>query len=622
MTKVVQIKTNFTSGKISPDLKGRVDLRAYDNGAQELKNLFISPTGGVQRRAGLLYLDTFPSYGRMIPYEYDVNTSYLIVMTHVQMHVYLDGVLQGSMASPWTSAHLDQLNFTQGPDALYITHPDVAPKKVVRSSLGAWSISDWIWAKDVTGNIQYQPYYKYAAADVTLFSSGTSGTVTITASSGVFTSSHVGVRLRIRSTECTIATYVNPTTVTASVHGTLAANPATTDWAEGAFSSYRGYPVSVVFHQDRLVIGGSRSLLNRLWFSKTGDHFNFNLGTGLDDESIDFGIVSDQVNAIRGMISSRHLQVFTSGAEWMVTGDPLSPTNIQMKRQTRIGSATDQTIAPVDVDGATLFIARNKKEIREFLYTDVEQAYQSTDLTLLSRDIIVGTTGQCYDKNRRLLFVIRADGKCASLTMYRAEGVAAWTEHDTNGQFKSMMNIGDDIYVQVFRNGAYHLEQFMDDLYLDSAAEYEFGSPASLLTGLDHLNGMTVRVIRDGLYQSDHVVSGGSVTLPGPATHVIAGLLYTHDIVPMPPNTSVFLSNGRRMRLVRLSFKLEDTAHIEVDAGHGMRTMSLPDVPYTGDISLSSYGWKGTFDDGLWRISSSDPSSFKLLSIISEIKVN
>src|SRR3546814_14653886 len=53
-------------------------------------------------------------------------------------------------------------------------------------------------------------------------------------------------------------------TATAEVKQTLAGTAATKDWVEQAFSTVRGWPVSVVFHQDRLVIGGSRDLPNRL----------------------------------------------------------------------------------------------------------------------------------------------------------------------------------------------------------------------------------------------------------------------------------------------------------------------------------------------------------------------
>ena len=53
MTRVNLLKTNFTAGEISPLLFGRGDLRAYDNGAAQLRNVFIHPTGGVYRRPGL-----------------------------------------------------------------------------------------------------------------------------------------------------------------------------------------------------------------------------------------------------------------------------------------------------------------------------------------------------------------------------------------------------------------------------------------------------------------------------------------------------------------------------------------------------------------------------------------
>ena len=61
MTNLFTTKTNFTSGELSSDLLGRVDLKSYDNGAMSLKNVFIEPTGGVYRRPGLKYIDDLGS---------------------------------------------------------------------------------------------------------------------------------------------------------------------------------------------------------------------------------------------------------------------------------------------------------------------------------------------------------------------------------------------------------------------------------------------------------------------------------------------------------------------------------------------------------------------------------
>ena len=55
MPVLYDVKTTFTAGQVSRELLGRADLRAYANGALTLKNVFIQPTGGVTRRAGLRY---------------------------------------------------------------------------------------------------------------------------------------------------------------------------------------------------------------------------------------------------------------------------------------------------------------------------------------------------------------------------------------------------------------------------------------------------------------------------------------------------------------------------------------------------------------------------------------
>lgn len=70
MTRIREIKTTFTAGEVSRELLGRGDLRAYENGALALRNVFIQPTGGVTRRAGLAYIDTAAGNGRLIAFEF------------------------------------------------------------------------------------------------------------------------------------------------------------------------------------------------------------------------------------------------------------------------------------------------------------------------------------------------------------------------------------------------------------------------------------------------------------------------------------------------------------------------------------------------------------------------
>lgn len=631
MTRIRQVKTNFTAGEVSPELLGRGDLRAYDNGALALRNLFIFPTGGVTRRAGLAYVDTAAGNGRLIAFEFNSQQTYLLALTDEQIDIYLNGSKIQTLTAPWPESDIPQVTWTQSADTLLMVHPDYPPKKLTRGSGGTFTLTDWIFYSE-NGRSE-QPYFKFADSAVTLTPSGTTGSMTLTASAAVFDSDHVGTRLRVQDKEVVIDTYNSATVVTVTTIEDLPNTDATIDWVEQAFSEVRGYPSSVAFHQDRLVIGGSRDMPNRLWFSKSGDLFNFDLGEGLDDEAIEFAILSDQVNAIRGIFSGRHLQVFTSGAEWMVTGDPLTPTNVQINRQTRVGSVIDRYIPPVIVDGATLFVARNKQEIREFLYTDLEQAYQATDLALLSRHIIEKPIDQDFDALRRLLFIVREDGKFATLTVYRAEQVAAWTLHETLGTVKSVSVVGDVVYLLVERDGNFLIEYFDDTLNLDSALTGEAETPTVTWSGLDHLEGQTVSIIADGVVQDNAEVTTGSITLAQPASAVEIGLPFTHIIEPLPPTVSGEGGFGLKTRLVEAIFRLKDTQALKLDVGRGSKDITLKEIGDTpvldappptisGDIRVRALGWQQSGENPLWRIEQSVPYPFTLLSVTAELKIN
>lgn len=630
MTRIRDIKTTFTAGEVSRDLLGRGDLRAYDNGALALRNVYINPTGGVKRRFGMGYIDAAAGEGKLIAFEFNTQQTALVVITDGQIDIYSGGVLEQTIPAPYTLAQIKQVAWTQSADTLLLTHPDVHPKKLVRSIGGVWSLSDWGFFTD--NNITHQPYYKFADAEVTLTPSGTSGSITLTASEGVFTANHEGVRMRVKGKEVEVTDFDSPTVITVTTIEDLPDTDPTIDWFEAAFSPARGYPVTAAFHQDRLVIGGSRDLPNRLWFSKSGDLFNFDLGEGLDDEAIEFSILSDQVNAIRGIFSSRHLQVFTSGAEWMITGDPLTPTAVQIRRQTRTGSRIDRYIPPVNVDGATLYAARSGNELYEFLYTDLEAAYTSTDLALLSRHVLGMPVDQDYDRNNRLLYVVRDDGKFATLTVYRSEQVSAWTLHETQGTVKSVAVVGDEVYMLVQRGASHFIELLDDTLYLDSALSGEVGSPAQVWSGLDHLEGETVSVLADGSLRDSEQVQGGSVTLNETASSVQIGLPYTHIVEPLPPNESGAVGAGRKIRLIEGTFRVRDTAALRLDVGRGATDISLKDfdagvldVPnpsVSGDIRVRSLGWQKSGVEPLWRIEQDAPLPFTLLSVTSEIKVN
>ena len=632
MSRIRQTKTTFTSGEISRRLLGRGDLASYENGALSLRNVFIHPTGGITRRSGLAYVDTVAGAGRLIDFEFNTQQTYLLVLTDLQIDVYQDGVKVTTLSTPWTLSHIQQIYWTQSADTLLICHPDVRPQKITRDGAGAWSINPWEFAIDDNG-VKHQPYFKFADDGVTMRPNGTTGAITITASADVFDPLHAGRRLHIGGKEVEVTSYASSTVVDANVIQDLNSTDATSDWEEETFSPLRGWPTTVCFHQDRLIIGGSRDLPNRLWMSKTGDIWNFDLGEGLDDESIEFSILSDQVNAIRAVFSGRDLQVFTSGAEWQVTGSPLTPESVQIERQTRIGSLTDRTVLPVDIEGATIFVARNGREIREFLYTDLEAAYQATDVSLLAQHLIDNPIDQAFDKRNRLLHFVLDNGDMATLTNYRVEKVSAWTKQKTDGQFLSVAVTGDDVYVLVHRNGQYMIEYFDDTIYSDSTLKGEAVTATTTWSGLDHLDGLTVTVKADDVVRPSVVVVNGTVVLNDPANVVEIGLAYTHIIEPLPPSNISGTGAGRATRLIEAIYRVEDTSALRLDMGRGLDDVPLRDFddgqildapidPVSRDITVKSFGWSKDLTKSLWRIEQDIPLPFTLLSVTTELKVN
>lgn len=623
-------KTSFTAGELDLDLAGRGDLSLYGNGAKALRNVVVAPTGGVRRRPGLRHVAGARGPGRLIAFEFNTEQTYLLALSAGRLDVYADGERIADLSAPWSTAQIAQIGWTQNADTLLVVHPDVPPRKITRTAAG-WTMEEWSFYMDDSGVLQV-PSHKFAADAVTLTPGGTSGTITLTASASVFQAGHVGLRFRIGGKQVLITSVSSPTQATAEIKQSLASTSATKDWEEQTFSALRGWPASVCFHQGRLVIGGSRDLPNRLWLSKSGDLFNFDLGTGLDDEAIEFALLADQVDSIRAVFPGRHLQVFTSGAEWMVVGAPVTPEKIQLSRQTRIGSPADRTVPPRDVDGATHFVSRNGRELREFLFTDVDQVYQANDLAMVARHVLNAPVDQDYDSGRRLFHVVMGDGTLGTLTVYRGEKVTAWSVYETEGAFRSVAVTDGETHVLVERDGTFTIERFDDSLYLDAALSGERTTSSGVWSGLEHLEGREVTVLMDGSAIARATVSGGSITLPRPAAAIVAGLPYTHRIEPLPPQAggSQPMAAGTAVRLVQACFRVLDTQALHIDTGRGPVAVpfrrrgadrfSTRPTAFSGDVKVRAIGWTRDVMQPLWRIEQNHPLPCTVISVSTEIK--
>ena len=636
MTSIFTAKTNFTAGELSHDLLGRVDLKAYENGAMELKNVFIEPTGGIKRRPGLKYIDTLTGSGKLICLQYSANEPYLIILGHQSLSIYKDDMLITSLSSPYSAQQLNQVRWCQYEDKLLLTHPDMCPKKLEKKN-DEWVLTDFVFMTE--NKCILQPYHKFCAPEITIKSSAVSGSVNLTTSADFFENRHIGEQLKIGDGYVQITAVTSATEAKAEVKKKLvtdaensAALEPTRSFSEPAFNDTFGWPVCVAFYQSRWVFGGSKKLPNTLWFSQSSDITNFELGDGYDAHAIEFTIMADGLNAICALYSGRHLQVFTTSSEWMVSGNPLTPTNIQLNRQTQVGSSSDKYVPPLGVDGATIFAAANGHEIREFLFSDIEQAYQATDLSLLASHLINNPMDSAYDKHNRQTYIVMQNGHIGVLCSFRSEDIQSWTELITNGQFLSVCIAGTSTYVIVFRNNTYYLERFEEKLNTDCAVIQQSDETISDFDVPPHLIGQTVKIMADDIVLPDETVQS-TISLPFTAKTLEMGLGYTHIVSPLPPaiGATNTIAPVPAYRLVKACFRVIDTNTLEIDTGTGVHqempyalnayTLNSSSQKQTADIVIRALGWNRIPTMPAWRIIGNLPKPFKIISVTQDLKI-
>ena len=349
MSRVQQYQASFSIGEIDPLLYGRLDLQQYYTSVSSAKNVIFEPQGGFSRRPGLKFLLDLTAQGaanshHLVPFEFSSTQSFMIVMTAVnnqttiRMHFFQQGTLltningsgnnyiDFSVGTLYSTSTFDlsKLSFTQSADTLICVHPNFAPFKVVRGG------TNTTWTATSLASELTVPKHAFSLSTSspsgTITPSAVDGTVTITASNSIFSSSNVDQFLEIDNGfgRARITRFNSATEVEAMVEIPFFDTDATSNFIletgyEDAWSNSRGWPFTATFHEGRLYFGGSASLPSSLFGSKVGDFFNFKAAEGLDDDAIKITLSTDSVNTVTGLRSGRDLQIFTTGLSFYST---------------------------------------------------------------------------------------------------------------------------------------------------------------------------------------------------------------------------------------------------------------------------------------------------------------
>ena len=195
-------------------------------------------------------------------------------------------------------------------------------------------------------------------------------------------------------------------------------------------------PGAVTFFNQRLYWGGSDTDPQKIWGSQVADFENMNQGTALDDESVEFTLVANQVNAIQWLAESTDMLCGTLGGEFTITGgtnDNISPTNIKAVRQAGFGS---NKVAPLNVGNLLLFNQRAGRKVRELVFSFDVDGYLAPDITLLAEHVSAsGIVDMAYQQEEdTIIWACTADGALIGCTYLRDQNVIAWHRHPIGGE--------------------------------------------------------------------------------------------------------------------------------------------------------------------------------------------
>ena len=146
------IQRSFTGGEIAPALRSRADLTKYSSGLALCQNMFPRSQGGAYSRQGTRFtgeIDDSSKRGRLIPFSFNTEQTYILVFEDLKMMVIRDNgyVLAGGgpslfeLVTPYTEAQLSRLIVTQSADVMTIVHPDHDPANLNRLADDNWTLT-------------------------------------------------------------------------------------------------------------------------------------------------------------------------------------------------------------------------------------------------------------------------------------------------------------------------------------------------------------------------------------------------------------------------------------------------------------------------------------------------
>jgi hypothetical protein len=368
--------------------------------------------------------------------------------------------------------------------------------------------------------------------------------------------------------------------------------------ADGAmFGATTGWPRCGIFYQERHLVCGFRGNPSGYGWSVYGDELDFtDEGDPLTADLALFGkLNTDRLETIHQVAIGRNVHLLTESGEWYMearTIDATQPNNVTLAT----GNGCKSAVQPIFSDGATLFVQKGGRVLRELVCSDVELAYTAQPLNLLGPHLLTDVVAMAHRPSRNLnegnqLFCVNADGSLAFATLLKGQEVVAFAPWAParSGLYRGVL--ADPllrVWVIVERTASGVTDLFLQKLdgshTLDDAVIYDQGGAATtVIVDLDHLEGEDVWAWIDSELVGPLKVYNGEVNLPVPGSRVVVGLF--PPLRGRLPRIREKLQNERPWRpparIYEAGLSLAGTGQIDIAVNGG----PFRDVPLTFDGS-------------------------------------
>lgn len=310
-----------------------------------------------------------------------------------------------------------------------------------------------------------------------------------------------------------------------------------TDWVTN------NYPNVVTVFQGRLWLARTPDQLQTFWASQSGDYFNFDKGTGLDNEALEFALAAQ--GEIEWISGQKDLLLGTDAGEFRVSAQSgvIKPSDIDIRQQSAYGSAT--LLQAQNIGDQVLYVSADNLKVRALTFDAFQQGWYSPDITWISEHITRAGIKEIHfarDPSTLILCLLN-DGTVAICTYDNSQKALGWALFDLGSiDIVSMAVVNGSqgsTIIGAGRQGNGVMSLLLSPSSLAVAANMDSAiirpiEAGNIVTGLEHLEGMEVVVKVDEAVHPSKTVVGGQITLDYMGSLAIVGLSYTSRLKTLP----------------------------------------------------------------------------------------